>query len=137
MRFSDDFRSSGEITSPASPFVLAASTGSSGTQILHDGAQIGKRPAALKPRNLAPPYVIGQQGNIDGEYWRGDLAELLVYDRELGAAELAELSALLAKRYGIALRESEAQAAERTPAFLALASVGHVLMNSNEFLYVD
>ncbi|MFP6857731.1 MAG: DUF1549 and DUF1553 domain-containing protein [Roseibacillus sp.] len=29
------------------------------------------------------------------------------------------------------------EAAERTPAFLALASVCHVLLNSNEFLYVD
>ena len=136
MRFSDDFRSASEIPDPKAPFVLAASTGRDGTRILHSGAQIGSRPAALKRRNLAPPYVIGQQGNIDGEYWQGDIAVLLVYDRQLDTDELSAVSVLLADRYGIALRENAAQA-QRTPEFLALASVCHVLMNSNEFLYVD
>ena len=53
-------------------------------------------------------------------------------DKEaLGGAKLQ------ADRYGIALQESGTGSLTRTPEGLALASVCHVLMNSNEFLYVD
>ena len=42
-------------------------------------------------------YVIGQQGNIDGEYWAGDIAEIMVYNRQLSAEELRRLETCLRK----------------------------------------
>jgi hypothetical protein len=137
VRFSDNFRSEQVIGNPREPFVLAASTGRRGTRILHNGVLIGNRSTALANRNLAGPYVIGQQGNIDGEYWKGDLAELLVYDRQLSEDELRGAAISLAEKYGIVLGAGIMSAPERSPEFLALASVCHVLLNTNEFLYVD
>jgi hypothetical protein len=137
VRFSDNFRSEQVIGNPREPFVLAASTGRRGTRILHNGVLIGNRSTALANRNLAGPYVIGQQGNIDGEYWKGDLAELLVYDRQLSEDDLRGAAISLAEKYGIVLGAGIMSAPERSPEFLALASVCHVLLNTNEFLYVD
>ncbi|MBT45275.1 MAG: hypothetical protein CL922_07665 [Deltaproteobacteria bacterium] len=136
VRFSDDFRSEEGIERPGEAFVVAASTGLEGTRILHNGRLIGSRLSALSPRKLSGSYVIGQQGNIDGEYWTGDLAELLVYDRQLSEVELRAVSGLLAGKYSIAL-SGENRGRERTPELLALASVCHVLLNTNEFLHVD
>jgi len=136
VRFSDNFLSTQAIARPGEAFVVAASTGRLGTRIMHNGALIGARPAALTTRKLGGDYVIGQQGNIDGEYWTGDLAELVVFDRQLTDAELRAVSAFLAEKYAIALAE-ESRERERTPEFLALASLCHVLLNTNEFLYVD
>ena len=99
VRFSDDFRSEEGIERPGEAFVVAASTGLEGTRILHNGRLIGSRLSALSPRKLSGSYVIGQQGNIDGEYWTGDLAELLVYDRQLSEVELRAVSGLLAERF--------------------------------------
>ena len=81
--------------------------------------------------------MIGQQGNIDGEFWHGDIAELLVYRRQLAPAELTSLWAELSEEYGITLSDSSNLPALRTPESLALASLCHVLLNTNEFLYVD
>lgn len=136
VRFSDDFRSGEAVGERSELFVLAATTTGEETRIQWNGATIGARASSLAQRNLAGPYVIGQQGNIEGEYWRGDIAEVLVYDRGMEAAELRAVSGVVAERYGIVLADEEREAA-KTPEFLALASVCHVLMNSNEFLYVD
>jgi hypothetical protein len=45
------------------------------------------------------PYVVGRQGSLNGEYWRGDIAELLVYNRELPAGELAQVWQYLGDKY--------------------------------------
>jgi hypothetical protein len=136
VRFSDEYRSEEGIDRPGEPFVVAASTGPQGTRILHNGRLIGSRLSALSPRKLGGSYVIGQQGNIDGEYWTGDLAELLVYDRQLREAELRAVSGVLAGKYSIVV-STENTVRERPPELLALASVCHVLLNTNEFLHVD
>ena len=70
-RFSDDYRSEGAIERPEDGFVLAASTGSGGSMILYNGSVMAARSSSLSRRKLGGSYVIGQQGNIDGEYWNG------------------------------------------------------------------
>ncbi len=137
VRFSDDFSSEAGIDRPGEAFVVAASTGLEGIRILHNGLLIGSRPSALSSRRLDGSYVIGQQGNIDGEYWRGDLAEILIYDRQLRETELRAVSGVLGGKYSIAISEESRPGGERTPEFLSLASVCHVLLNTNEFLHVD
>ncbi|HCQ33694.1 MAG TPA: hypothetical protein DIV54_09345 [Verrucomicrobiales bacterium] len=136
VRFSDDYRSEGKIERPGEPFVLAVSTGSKGSVILHNGAVIGSRSSALSRRKLEGSYVIGQQGNIDGEYWAGDIAEIMVYNRQLSAEELRRLGNLLAEKYSVPF-SGQGSLWDPSPELLSLASVCHVLLNTNEFLYVD
>ena len=136
VRFSDDYRSEGAIERPEDGFVLAASTGSGGSMILYNGSVMASRSSSLSRRKLGGSYVIGQQGNIDGEYWNGDIAEILVYNRQLSAAELRRVGELLAKKYSVPFL-SRGSIRDSDPELRALASVCHVLLNTNEFLYVD
>ena len=104
--------------------------------ILYNGSVMASRSSSLSPRKLGGSYVIGQQGNIDGEYWTGDIAEILVYNRQLSAAELRRVGELLAKKYSVPFL-SRGSIRDSDPELRALASVCHVLLNTNEFLYVD
>ena len=86
----------------------------------------------ISGRVLAGPYVVGTQGNYNAEYWLGDISELLVYDRVLSRPELAQVWGYLAQKYNLRLEVGEAD-----PQRLALASLCHVLFNTNEFIYID
>ena len=131
VRFSDAFSPAGSLANPEEPFVISAVAGDSQTAVFQNGRELARQ-GALPERNLATGYVVGQQGNIDGEYWTGDLAVLLVYDRELTAGERERIERWLGTRYGIEVGETA-----RPPALLALESLCHVLLNTNEFMYVD
>ncbi len=132
VRLTDDFAAAGHVVNPQSHFLLTATAGPQGTAVYQNRQELARRGNPLSPRNLAPSYVIGTQGNIDGEYWQGDLAELIVYDRELTDRERDDVTRDLLQRYGMPASEVRPD-----PQRLALASLCHVLLNSNEFLYVD
>ncbi|WP_422930914.1 DUF1549 domain-containing protein [Singulisphaera sp. PoT] len=131
IRLSDDFSANGDLHADASLFVMSAVAGESSVAVYRNAAEVAQKQVPLATRLLTTPYVIGQQGNIQGEYWNGDLAELIVFDRALSAPEHQAVTRYLMARYGI----------EQPPANnsgeMALASLCHVLLNSNEFLYVD
>ena len=55
----------------------------------------------------------------------------LVYDRALGAEDRDAVWKYLERRYGLATQSPP------DPQLLALASLCHVLLNTNEFIYVD
>ncbi|HIE96712.1 MAG TPA: hypothetical protein EYQ63_06800 [Fuerstia sp.] len=78
--------------------------------------------------------MIGQQGNINGEFWNGGIAELRVFTKALSTDERSVIEYELQQRYVIPHLDTSPQ---QTAAELALASLAHVLLNSNEFLYVD
>ena len=138
VRFSDNFSSaSNALILPNKPFLLSASTGTSGSDIFYNGQVLAARGSPLTARNMVTPWVIGQQGNINGEYWQGDIAELLVYSRQLKQQELEALGKHLAGKYNIPLAGFHRAVPVQNPALLGLASVCHVLLNSNEFLYID
>ena len=86
----------------------------------------------LPKRDIAGPYVIGVQGNYGTEYWNGDIAELILFARTLSETERVAVWNYLANRYQLKLDEQSDD-----PQHLALASLCHVLMNTNEFLYID
>jgi hypothetical protein len=132
VRVSDDFTTAAEVSDPTNPFVLTVSLGNQGVAVWQNDRELGRRSSNLSPRNLSTPWVIGQQGNIQGEYWKGELAELIVFDRELTEPERQEIGRYLLKRYAIVPRETPVE-----PVDLGLASLCHVLLNTNEFLYVD
>jgi hypothetical protein len=136
VRLSDQFASAGEIADRERPFLFTAVSGSQDAAVYLQGVLLASLGAPLSDRRLDTPWVLGQQGNIDGEYWNGDLAELLVFDRELSETERRQVEHDLAVKYG--LPRSEAKPNEPPDAeTLAWASLCLTLFNTNEFLYVD
>ena len=131
VRLSDDFTSSRPLTRGNGLFLLAAVAGAEETSIFQGSQLLVRKGGKLSPRRLDTLYVLGQQGNIQGEWWNGDLAEILVYGRELSETERLRVTAYLLARHHLA------QAQEADPETLALASLCHVLLNTNEFLYLD
>lgn len=138
VRFSDVFANAGEIVERHRPFILSVVNGNHGAAVFQSGRVIGSQTSPLSQRKLDTPWVIGQQGNINGEFWHGDIAEIRVYDRALSNEERRSVESELAERYGLNLHQAEKpELRQLTPDVLALASLCHVLLNSNEFIYVD
>jgi hypothetical protein len=133
VRLSDAFSIATPIPNRAQPFVLTATSGASDAAVFLNDGVFAKRGSPINDRRLDTPWVIGQQGNIDGEYWNGDIAEILVFNRELTEAERRQVWSYLRTRYAL---KSSLKTTE-TPSFRALASLCLVLLNSNEFVYID
>ena len=135
VRFSDDFAAAGRIPRPHEPFVLTAVNASDGAAVYLGREAIARRSTPLAKRRLDRPFVVGTQGNYGSEFWRGSIAELIVFDRAVTDAEREAIVDYLIGRYD--LRNEAFPALAGTPAELALASLCHVLLNTNEFIYVD
>ncbi|MEK6239091.1 MAG: DUF1553 domain-containing protein, partial [Planctomycetales bacterium] len=136
VRFCDAFPDAGQASDREKPFLLSAVNGSDRASVFQNGRLLKFSTTALTPRRLETEWVVGQQGNIDGEFWKGGIAEIRVYNRDLSDAERRLVATQLARRYGLSLRSTD-PSRKLSPETLALASLCHVLMNSNEFLYVD
>ena len=131
IRFTDAFSQAGNVSEPTKPFILTGISAGDGAFTFHNRSPLASSDK-LAQRDLSAPYVIGTQGNHNNEWWHGDIAEILVYDRALDETERETVWRYLAARYGIKLqlRQDDLQ-------LLALASLCHVLLNTNEFIYVD
>jgi len=129
VRLTDFFSPAGRVEEPSRHFILSAVSDRMSAAVYQNRKEIAKRNTALPERNLTGRYVIGQQGNIQGEYWNGDIAELLVYNRALTPAELSKVWDWASQRYEIGHAPSPRQQ--------ALASLCRVLLNTNEFCFVD
>lgn len=136
VRFSDYFPDAGTIQNRKKPFLITAINGAEKSAVYQNGHQLASRAHSLAPRNLSTDWVIGQQGNINGEFWNGGIAELRVYSRALSDAERMLVEFEICRRHGIPFQKPKVTP-QLTPKVLALASLCHVLLNSNEFLYVD
>jgi hypothetical protein len=136
VRFSDAYPDAGTLTRRDRPFVLSARNGPAGASVHQNLREIASRSQPLGERRLDTPWVIGQQGNIDGEYWHGDIAAVIVYDRELTSIEREHVTRMLMDRFAIP-SDQEQDASLPDPETLAWASLCVVLFNTNEFLYVD
>ena len=132
VRFTDAFNPAGVIRNPQQAFVITAVNGSREAVTFQNSGLLARQDQSLSARVVNSPYVIGTQGNINGEYWHGDIAELLVFDRALPQSEREQVWGYLASRYGIQITPSRPD-----PQHLALASLCHVLLNTNEFIFVD
>lgn len=135
VRFSDAFNPAGKVTDRTKPFVFTAVNGSALAAVFQNGRLLKTAPP-LARRRLDTPWVIGQQGNINGEFWKGGIAEIRVYNRDLNDRERRSVEAELAEYYGLSLAPFE-KPTRLSPEILALASLCHALMNSNEFLFID
>ncbi len=135
VRWSDHYSDAGQISNRSQPFILTSVNGG-GKAAVYQNSSVLMSGAMLSQRRLDTDWVIGTQGNIDGEYWKGGIAEIRVYNRALTDAERSFVEAELAERYKISLTPLKKQK-KLSPETLALASLCHVLMNSNEFIYID
>jgi hypothetical protein len=54
---------------------------------------------AIPARDLSTAWYIGEQGSFSGEYWNGDIAEILVYNRVLTTKEFKATVAYLHKKW--------------------------------------
>lgn len=136
VRLSDTLSGVGEIGNRQQPFLLTATNGAAGAAIFQQKRPVIERTERLPKRRLDTPWVIGQQGNINGEYWKGDVACLFVFNRQLTNAEQESLQDMLIAKYSLAPLDEPSEQ-RSTDLELALASLCVVLFNSNEFAYVD
>lgn len=134
VRFSDQLRSSG--AAPQGPFVLTAVSSSDQARIFVGRKEIGKRAGGLNGRNLTTRFVLGTQGNYGHEYLNGWIARVLIFDKALDSDQLRQLWSAVEGEYPSVKTDPSAKT-RLTPESRALASLCHVLLNSNEMIYVD
>ena len=107
-RFTDNFGGAdqgqlgvGTIINPNAYFILTGVSGANSVGVYQNNSNIAFRASPMSPRNLGGSYVVGRQGSgTFDEYWHGDIAELLVFDRELSNPELQLIWTWLAVKYG-------------------------------------
>jgi hypothetical protein len=136
IRLSDALSGVGEILDRQNPFLITATSGQHGAAVHQQKRIVIQQPNAIPARRLDTPWVIGQQGNINGEYWKGDIACLIVFNEQLSPDSRAVVQDYLIQRYQLPTL-SEPVAPSMTPEQMAIASLSVVLFNSNEFAYVD
>ena len=131
-RFSDALAGGFWIGDRQKPAVLTAIAGPNDARVWVNEQLVAERGSPLPDRRLDTDWVIGQQGNINGEFWRGKILAVLAWDRALTDQEREQVTLRLAERFKISTQPDRPQ-----PDFLAIQSLCHVLLNSNEFIYVD
>ena len=135
-RLSDALSGAGELQQGDQPFLLTAANGPNGAALFQGLRQAVFQSARLPTRRLDTPWVIGQQGNIEGEYWQGHLSLLVVFDRQLNPDERLAVQSAISSRFSLPLQE-QPTAKPANPEQLALASLCLVLLNTNEFAFID
>lgn len=136
VRFSDNFSNAGLIQKSSDPFIISAVNSPDHTSTFMNGSEIASRWSPLSKRNLSTAWVIGQQGNINGEFWTGEISEIRVYKKALTDRERHSVEEEIAGQHTISISD-QPESKSPTPELRAMASLAHVLLNSNEFLYVD
>ena len=133
VRFSDSFPNAGPLHDPDRLFAIAAINGSDKAQTFQNDRLMATAPPLNQ--DSSAPYVIGTQGNYGQEFWHGAIAEIIVYDSTLTRQQLQHNVSYFVSRYKLDVFEASPE--RKNPDVLALASLCHVLFNTNEFIYVD
>jgi hypothetical protein len=131
VRLSDAFSPAGILTEPSRPFILTAINAADQATTFQNSTLLATQ-VTLTPRVLSAPYVLGTQGNYGSEYWQGNIAELLVFDRPLDEDDRDAVWSYLGGKYQLSVTPPR-----KTPDHLALASLCHVILNTNEFIFID
>jgi hypothetical protein len=92
----------GDIKNPTNAFILTTTSAADTATVHVNGKLAYDLGAPLRKRNLTTTWEIGDQGACSCEYWTGDIAEILVYDRALSDRQLKKNVAYLKAKWGIA-----------------------------------
>ncbi|HWA89272.1 MAG TPA: hypothetical protein VG889_04510 [Rhizomicrobium sp.] len=86
------------IPHPAHAFILSAVSKKDDAQVYVGGKRKYALGTKLRRRDLSAGWFLGDQGNCFCEYWLGDVAEVLVYDKALSRADFeADIAYLQSK----------------------------------------
>jgi hypothetical protein len=55
----------------------------------------------LPPRDLSTSFYLAEQGSFAGEYWNGDIEEILVYSVALTSKQINQNVAYLKAKYAL------------------------------------
>jgi hypothetical protein len=93
----------GHIKTPTKAFILSGVAAKIKAYVEVNNKRQYKLAGGLPTRSLTEPWVLGRQGLNEagdgGEYWSGDIAEVLVYSRALKPSELATDIAYLSAKW--------------------------------------
>ena len=99
---------------------------------------LGAKGAAIADRRFDTAWTVGRQGTLDGEYWTGDVAEILVYQAALEERNRQRVWRYLGEKYGVPALAVEPEPPGPQDAHrLALTRACRVIFNLNEFVYAD
>ncbi len=89
----------GKIKVPTTPFSFGGMNGTASADIFVNGKIGYTLHNTIPTRDLTMPWFIGQQGAANVEFFVGDMAEILVYNKALSAAELKTDTEYLKKKW--------------------------------------
>jgi len=93
----------GHIKKPTKVFILTGVAGKGKASVEVNTKKQYKLAGGFSARALNEPWVLGRQGlnaaGDGGEYWSGDIAEVLVYSRALKPSEVAADIAYLSAKW--------------------------------------
>jgi hypothetical protein len=89
----------GKIKVPTTPFEFGGVSDVSTAFIFVNGKTQYTLKTALPTRDETMPWFIGQQGAANVEFYIGDMAEILVYNKALTASELKKVKSYLHKKW--------------------------------------
>jgi hypothetical protein len=109
-RLTDDFGGTaqgqvgvGTVDKPSDFSILTGVSGTNSVAVYQNISAIATRNTPLTTRIVTGQYVVGRQGTAvapgTSEYWHGDIAEILVFNRELTGAELSQAWLYLQAKY--------------------------------------
>jgi len=141
IRFTDDYvmgTSDRELETPHEHFALTAISESNEARVFQNAVLLGAKGAAIADRKYDTDWTIGRQGTSDGEYWSGEVAEILVYAVALTEADRLRVWRYLGEKYelpGLDIKPNPLTAGDAHR--LALIQACRVIFNLNEFVYPD
>jgi len=141
IRFTDNYvmgANDKELETPHEHFVLTAISASNDARVFQNAVLLGARGAAIAERKYATDWTIGRQGTFDGEYWSGDVVEILVYATALAEADRQSVWRYIGEKYelpGLYIKAKPLSAGDAHR--LALMQACRVIFNLNEFVYSD
>jgi hypothetical protein len=89
----------GKITNPTTAFEFGGISNPTDAKIFVNGKTQYTLPTPLPTRDETMPWYIGQQGAANVEFYIGDIAEILVYNKALSAQELKKVHTYLRKKW--------------------------------------
>jgi hypothetical protein len=91
----------GMIGKPQNGFMLTGVSAATDAQVYLRGQLLYDLGTALPPRDLSTPFYLGQQGSFSGEFWNGDIEEVLVYSVALTPKQIKQDWQYLKTKYGL------------------------------------
>jgi len=80
----------GQINKPKNVFILSGVSGKANAFVYVGTKRQYALGAPLDARDLTAGWYLGEQGTLNSEFWTGDIAEVLVYNRALTKQELGQ-----------------------------------------------